>query len=218
MTEEDRTEDFNKIEEDQQDLDEYKEEEEEEEKGEEIKEEESQSMENMITELKQERDELMDKYLRALANYENLRKRAIQEKEKTYNFTLEEVFRKVLPILDDFGRAFKSLNGSTHHKDDYKAFIEGIRLILSNFEKLLNSYNIEPFDSVGEKFDPSKHEAIHVMENNDEEEGKILEETEIGYKIKDKILRPAKVIVAKKPEEIKNINNEEGNNQGGNSE
>jgi molecular chaperone GrpE len=213
MPEDERSEDIDKIDEGQEEENEY-----EEEKKEEIEERESKSMENMINELKEERDELMDKYLRSLANYENLRKRAIQEKEKTYSFTLEEVFRKILPILDDFGRAFKSLNNSGHHKDDYKSFSEGIRLIQSNFEKLLNNYNIEPFESVGEQFDPSKHEAIHVMEHNGEEEGKVLEETETGYKIKEKILRPAKVIVAKKPEEIKNKNNEESKIQGGNTE
>ncbi len=211
MPEDDKNKDFDKIEEEE-------EEEEEEDKKEKIEEKESKSMENIVTELKEERDELMDKYLRALANYENLRKRAIQEKEKTYNFTLEEVFRKTLPILDDFKRAFKSLGSSGHHKDDYKSFSEGMRLVQSNFEKLLNSYNILPFESVGEKFDPSKHEAIHVMEHNDEEEGKILEETECGYKISDRVLRPAKVIVAKKSEETKDKNKDESKNQGGNSE
>jgi len=88
----------------------------------------------------------------------------------------------------------------------------------SNLDTLLKSYNIEPFESVGEKFDPSKHEAIHVIEQNDEENDKILEETEIGYKIKDKILRPAKVIVAKKSAETQDKNQEESNNQGGKAE
>lgn len=168
-----------------------------------------ESMEAIISDLQEEKEELKDKYLRALANYENLRKRAIQDKEKIYNFTLEEVFRRILPILDDFKRAFKSLNESEKHKDDYKSFEEGIRLVRSNLENLLKIYNIEPFESTGEQFDPSKHDAVHVMEQNDEEEGKILEETEIGYKIGDKVLRPAKVIVAKKAEENKDNNNKE---------
>ncbi len=206
MPEDNQTENLNKAEE------------REEEKEEETKdkaEEEFESMEAIINELQEEKEELKDKYLRALANYENLRKRAIQEKEKIYNFTLEEVFRRILPILDDFGRAFKSIKNSAHHKDDYKSFSEGIRLVNSNLDTLLKSYNIEPFESVGEKFDPSKHEAIHVIEQNDEENDKILEETEIGYKIKDKILRPAKVIVAKKSAETQDKNQEESNNQGG---
>ncbi len=189
-----------------------------EEKEEEIKEreeKESEFMEAMISDLQEEKEELKDKYLRALANYENLRKRAIQEKEKIYNYTLEEVFRRVLPVLDDLGRAFKSLQKSEKHKDDYESFYEGIRLVRSNLENLLKIYNIEPFESTGEKFDPSKHDAIHVIEHNDEEDGKILEETETGYKIGDKVLRPSKVIVAKKAEENKSDNNEENTNQGG---
>jgi molecular chaperone GrpE len=177
-----------------------------------------ESMEAIISDMEEQNEELKDKYLRALANYENLRKRAIQDKEKIYNFTLEEVFRKILPILDDFERAFKSFNESEKHKEDYKSFQDGIRLVRSNLETLLKMYNIEPFESVGKKFDPSKHEAIHVMEKDDEEDGKILEETETGYKIRDKVLRPAKVIVAKKTESNENKNNEKDSNQGGEEE
>lgn len=174
-------------------------------------------MEVVINSLEEEKKELKDKYLRALANYENLRKRAIQEKEKIYNFTLEEVFRKILPILDDFERAFKSLEESKEHKDDYKSFSDGIRLVYSNLNNLLKSYNIESFESIGEKFDPAKHDAIHVIEKEDEENDIILEETEIGYKINDKILRPAKVIVVKNSEENRN-KNQNNNNQGGEAE
>jgi molecular chaperone GrpE len=177
-----------------------------------------ESMEALINAIQEEKEELKDKYLRALANYENLRKRAISEKQKAYEFAHEELFRKILPILDDFKRAFESLNNSEKHKDDYKSFYEGIRLVRSNFENLLKIYNVEPFESLGEKFDPSKHEAIHVIEHNDEEEGKILEETECGYKIRDKVLRPAKVIVAKRGEQNKDKNNEENKNEGGKAE
>jgi molecular chaperone GrpE len=173
-----------------------------------------EGMEVVINSLEEEKKELKDKYLRALANYENLRKRAIQEREKIYTFTVEEVFRKILPILDDFQRAFKSLEESKEHKDDFKSFSEGMRLVYSNLHNLLKNYNIEPFESTGEKFDPAKHEAIQVTEKEDEENDTILEETEIGYKINDKILRPAKVIVVKNNEQ--NQNN--SNNQGGEAE
>jgi molecular chaperone GrpE len=168
--------------------------------------------------LQEEKEEFKDKYLRALANYENLRKRTVQERQKAYDTAQEDLFRKILPILDDFKRAFESLQKSEKHKDDYKSFYEGIRLVHSNFENLLKIHNIEPFESTGKKFDPSKHEAIHVIEKNDEEEGKILEETQSGYKIRDKILRPAKVIVSKKAEKEENKNNEKDINQGGKEE
>jgi molecular chaperone GrpE len=173
-------------------------------------------MSAIIDNIEEEKKELKDKYLRALANYENLRKRAIQEKDKIYNFTLEEVFRQILPILDDFRRAFKSLEESKEHKDDFQSFSDGIRLVYSNLNNLLINYNIESFESVGHKFDPSKHEAIHVIEKEDEEDDIIVEETEVGYKIKDKILRPAKVIVVKNNQ--KNQNKNENNNQGGRTE
>lgn len=205
MSEGDKTENIDKIEEKEEEITEKEKKE-------------SEFMDAMISDLQEEKEELKNKYLRALANYENLRKRAILEKEKTYNLTLEEVFRRILPILDDFGRAFKSFNDSEKHKDDYESFLEGIRLVCSNLENLLKIYNIESFKSAGEKFDPAKHEAIHVIEQNDKEENTILEETETGYKIKDKILRPAKVIVSKKAEETQEENQEEINNQGGETE
>ena len=192
----------------------------EEEKKEEVTEdriqEEFERMGVIIDNLEEEKKEIKDKYLRALANYENLRKRAIQEKERIHTFTVEEVFRKILPILDDFQRAFKSLEESKEHKDDFKSFSEGVRLVYSNLNNLLKSYNIEPFESIGEKFDPAKHEAIHVIEKEDEENDIILEETEIGYKINDKILRPAKVIVVKNNEQDRN--KDQINNQGGEAE
>lgn len=212
MPEGDQIENIDKVEE------EIKEEEKQSEEAINKEEEEFKGMEAFINAIEEEKEEFKDKYLRALANYENLRKRAIQEKERTYSLALEEVFRKILPILDDFKRAFESFSNSEKHKDDYKSFYEGIRLIHSNFENLLKTYNIEPFESTGEQFDPAKHEAIHVVEHNDEEEGKILEETEIGYKIKDKVLRPAKVIVAKKPEKKQDESNEENKNEGGKAE
>jgi molecular chaperone GrpE len=177
-----------------------------------------ENMEALINAIQEEKDEFKDKYLRALANYENLRKRAIQERQKAYDSAQEELFRKILPILDDFKRAFESFKDSEKHKDDYKSFYEGIRLVSSNFENLLKIHNIEPFESLGEKFDPSKHEAIHVIEQKEEDEGKILEETESGYKIKDKVLRPAKVIVAKKIETNQEKNNEGNKNEGGEAE
>lgn len=174
--------------------------------------------EDKLEEIREEKEELKDKYLRALANYENLRKRALQEKEKIYKFTSEEIFRKILPIIDDFKRAFESLKESKKLKDDYKSFSEGMRLVYSNLKSLLESYGIEDFTSKGEKFDPSKHEAVHVIEADDEKEGEILEETETGYKIKDRVLRPAKVIVAKKTEKSENKNEETNKNQGGETE
>jgi molecular chaperone GrpE len=205
MQEGDRTENIEKIEEE-------KEEETNKEK------EEFEGMEALINAIQEEKDEFKDKYLRALANYENLRKRAIQDRQRATDLAEEDLFRKILPILDDFKRAFESLQNSEKHKDDYKSFYEGIRLVRSNLENLLKIHNIEPFESTGEQFDPSKHEAIHVIEKDDKEEGKILEETECGYKIKDKVLRPAKVIVAKKVEKNQDKNNEENKNEGGEEE
>mgnify|MGYP001027204382 CR=1 FL=1 len=159
----------------------------------------SKKSKNIVEKLKEEKAELMDKYLRALANYENLRKRTQEEKVKIYNFAIEEVFREILPILDDFSRAFDVLKKDGKKKGS-RSFIEGMHLIHLKLKNNLKKYQIEPFHSKGKEFDPSRHEAVHVIES-EEEEGKILEEVEQGYKIGDKILRPSKVIVAKEKED-----------------
>lgn len=163
--------------------------------------------EDPFQKLKKERNELLDKYLRALANYENLRKRIQKEKESIYNFGIERVFREILPVIDDLGRAFNSLENEDE-EDKQDVFIKGIRLIYSKLTNILKTHLVEPFDSIGEKFDSSRHEAVHVVESN-EEEGIILEEVEKGYLIKDKVLRPARVIVAKEKEEVEETKNKE---------
>ncbi len=162
---------------------------------------EREKLEDPLGKLKEERDELMDKYLRALASYENLRKRTQQEKENIYKFGIEGVIREILPVVDDFGRAFNSLK-KENDENKQDGFIKGTRIIYSKLLNILKNYYVEPFDSKGEKFDPSRHEAVHVVES-DEEEGIIIEEVEKGYLIKDKVLRPARVIVTKEKEEIK---------------
>jgi molecular chaperone GrpE len=163
-------------------------------------------LEELIEKISEERDEYKDKYLRSLANYENLMKRTQKEKEKVYNFGIRGVFQEILPVLDDFGRAFNSLE-KENGKD---GFIKGTGLIYSKLKNILRNYQIEPFDSKGEKFDPKRHDAIHVVVS-DKEEGIILEEVEKGYLIKDRLLRPARVIVAKEREDVEekeNKNNE----------
>lgn len=157
-----------------------------------------EEVEDPLRKLEKERNELLDKYLRALANYENLRKRTQQEKENIYNFGIARVFREVLPVVDDFKRAFDSLE-SDENENKHDGFIKGVNIIYSKLLNILKNHQIESFDSKGEKFDPSKHEAVHVVES-DKDEGTIIEEVEKGYLIKNEILRPAKVIVAKPKE------------------
>jgi molecular chaperone GrpE len=165
-----------------------------------------EEIEGPLRKLEKERDELLNKYLRALANYENLRKRTQQEKENIYNFGIARIFREVLPIVDDFKRAFNSLeNDENGNKHD--GFIKGVSIIYSKLLNILKNHQIESFDSKGEKFDPSRHEAVHVVES-EKEEGTIIEEVEKGYLIKNEILRPAKVIVAKPKEEKEESENE----------
>lgn len=152
-------------------------------------------LEKRLEEKHEECEKYKDKYLRALASYENLRKRTRKEKSKIQQLSIENVIRNILPILDDFSRAFTAIE--EEDEDDNHHFIEGVRMIHSKLNNFLRSYDVEPFDSRGEKFDPSRHEAIHVVED-EEDDDIIKEEIEKGYMIGDKVLRPAKVVVSRK--------------------
>ncbi|MCK4421292.1 nucleotide exchange factor GrpE [candidate division WOR-3 bacterium] len=164
-----------------------------------------------LEDIEEERDEYKDKYLRSLANYENLRKRVLKEKETIYQYSVEKIIQELLSVLDDFGRAFNALKTEENEGNDH--FKEGMRLIHSKLKNILNIYQVESFDSIGEQFDPARHEALHVIEC-EEKEGTIIDEIEKGYLIKDKLLRPARVVVAKEKKENNDIENKEvGNNE-----
>ncbi len=159
--------------------------------------------------LKKELKEMKDKYLRSLADLDNYRKKVLKEKKEWEYIATSRVLYKLLSIVDDFERALKSIS-ETSSIDEVK---KGVELIYKEMLDLLKSEHVHPFDSEGERFDPTKHEAILTMESSDHEEGTILNEVSRGYKMKDRILRPAKVVVSKLPEKPESVENEENDNK-----
>jgi len=142
--------------------------------------------------LKESVKEYKDKYLYALADFDNLRKRFKKEKEEISEFTKEYLFLKLLPIVDNFERAIKAMKTSP---SDPNEILSGIKMIYNQLVQFLNSEGVEGYESVGKEFDPRLHEAIEVKEDTSIPNNIILEEFVKGYKFKDKIIRPAKVSV-----------------------
>lgn len=136
--------------------------------------------------------ELNDKYLRLYSEFDNYRKRTIKEKSDIIKSAGEDVFKAILPTIDDFERAIKA-NESVNEVEPIK---EGIHLIYNKLKSTCTSKGLEPMDCVGKPFDADLMEAItHIPAPSDEMKGKVVDEVEKGYKLGDKVIRFAKVVV-----------------------
>jgi len=138
-------------------------------------------------------EEQHDKYLRLSAEFDNYRKRTMKEKAELIKNGGEKTISAILPILDDLERALNISETS----DDVKAMREGIELIYNKFLKVLNQEGLQKIETDGKDFDTDYHEAIALVPApSEEQKGKILDCVQTGYKLNDKVIRHAKVVVA----------------------
>jgi molecular chaperone GrpE len=142
-----------------------------------------------------------DKYLRLLADAENVRKRLQKEKQESLRFGIENILAELLGPLDNFENALKYADQMS---PEVKNWAFGFQMILAQLKEILTQNGVAPFVSVGEMFDPIKHEAVEMEETSDSPAGTILAEFVKGYRCGERIIRPARVKVAKK------INQKEG--------
>ncbi len=147
----------------------------------------------VIDTLETEKKELQDKLLRLAAEFENFKKRMIREQETVFKYAEEGLLKELLPSIDNLERALAHQNAS----DDVKIMREGVDLTLRALLAATAKYGLTPINSVGQPFDPNLHEAL-VMEATDVVPAQsVLREFEKGYFYKDRLLRAAKVVVAK---------------------
>lgn len=146
-----------------------------------------------LEEAKQALEDYKDKYLRLSAEFDNYRKRTLKEKAELIKNGGEKAISAVLPILDDLERALQNMQKA----DDVKAMYEGIDLIYQKFLKNLNHEGLVKMEPVGENFDTDFHEAIALVPAPEEaQKGKVLDCVQTGYKLNEKVIRHAKVVVA----------------------
>jgi molecular chaperone GrpE len=142
-------------------------------------------------------DENWDKFLRAAAELENYRKRVARDKEELVRYTSERVVAALLPVLDNFERA---LAAAEQDSANNRALLEGLRQIHSQFRRTLEEFGLEEVIAhAGHPFDPNLHEAISQVESAEHPDGTVLDQLQRGYKLADRLLRPARVIVSKGP-------------------
>jgi molecular chaperone GrpE len=139
-------------------------------------------------------EELKDKHLRLMAEFENFKRRSIREKMDMMKNAAKDTMTALLPVLDDFDRARKAAN----ENDKGELFAEGIGLVYKKLYNTLEQKGLKPMESDGEAFDPELHEALtEVPASSEDQKGKIIDTVEKGYWLNDKIIRHAKVVVGK---------------------
>ena len=155
--------------------------------------EELQDQTSEIDELKKLADENWEKALRLQAELENLRKRTLKDVESASKGSIERVFQEILPIMDSFELGVKV---DTSTKEGVETFIEGQTATFKLFQSVLDKFLIETINPENMKYDPELHEVISMQDSDDTESGYIIEVIQKGYRLKNRLLRPARVIVS----------------------
>ena len=146
-----------------------------------------------IDELKKLADENWEKVLRLQAELDNLRKRTLKDVESASKGSIERVFQEILPIMDSFELGVKV---DTSTKEGVETFIEGQTATFKLFQSVLDKFLIETINPENMKYDPELHEVISMQDSDDTESGYIIEVIQKGYRLKNRLLRPARVIVS----------------------
>ena len=147
--------------------------------------------------LRQERDEMRERWLRAAAELDNFRKRTRKEIDDVRIYAVAGLLRDLLEILDNFERAVISLRESSGQEGELDSLRNGVGLIYQRFRDILMSQGLERIEAAGTEFDPALHEAILQVEKEGAVPGQIAEVVQPGYRLKDLVIRPCRVIVAK---------------------
>ena len=149
-----------------------------------------------MDEARAEISDLSQRLLRLQADFENFRKRAQREKDEARQFANQSLIEKQLPILDNFEMALAAA------KDADPALRDGVQMIYDQLLGILRDSGVETIDATGEDFDPNLHEAISQQETTEAEPGTVVEQVQRGYRLHERLVRPARVVVAKAPEAV----------------
>jgi molecular chaperone GrpE len=148
-----------------------------------------------LASVREERDALKDRLARLQAEFDNARKREMKERQDARDYAVQSAVEPFLGVMDNFALALKA-QGST---EQLRA---GVELILKQMEEALRGLNVQPVDSVGAQFDPRVHEALGSEEREDVPDHQVTEEIRRGYKLRDKLLRPALVKIATNAKQV----------------
>src|ERR1700733_13248131 len=155
----------------------------------------AETTQTQIEQLTAERDRLLDRLARLQAEFENARKRAERERAEARDFVTASAVEQFLPVVDNFELALKSTGTE-------KQLRSGVSLIVKQMEEILEKMQVKAVPTVGELFDPRVHEALGTVERDDIPDQHVAEEVRRGYRIRERLLRPALVRVAHNPKRV----------------
>lgn len=141
-----------------------------------------------------ENQDFKDKYLRAKAEMVNFQRRAEKSREEAVKYAHASLVKGLLPALDDLERVIDS---GTQHPENAEAILNGVKMTYENLVKVLREFSVQPIEAQGKPFDPSEHEAMMQQPSDEHPDQTVLQEVQRGYRLHDRVLRPAKVIVSK---------------------
>ena len=151
--------------------------------------------------MKDERDRFREQLLRTAADFDNFRKRTRKDLEDAERRGKEDVIREVLPVLDNLERALAATASLSADAGaaEVKGIIDGVKMVTKLFEDQAGRMGLSKVKTVGERFDPGVHDAIQQVETDEHAAGTVIQEIVAGYRLGEKLVRPAMVIVARKP-------------------
>jgi len=144
-----------------------------------------------------DRDKYLDSWHRSVAEMENVRKRMLREIDQERQYRSLPIVRDLLPVIDNLTRAVQAAEKA----QDVEQLVQGIKMVLQQFDETLARHSITPIPTVGEPFDPNLHEAVLQQPNAHQPPMTVLMEVEKGFKMHDRVVRPSKVIVSSAPTE-----------------
>ena len=139
------------------------------------------------------RDELQNKYLRAVAELDNLRKRSVRDREEIASRTRANIIGDLLPAVDAFRLGLQD----AQNREEAKSVVEGFAMVMTQMESILGEHGLSLVDATGQPFDTSLHEAVSHEASEEIEEGHVISTVRTGYKLGDRLLRPAAVVISK---------------------
>jgi molecular chaperone GrpE len=141
--------------------------------------------------------EYYDRLLRSTADLENYKKRALRERQDAVKFAHESLMQKLIPVLDNFEAALTAFQGATG--ESHQSLLTGVSMIQQQLKNVLTEAGLEEVEAHGKAFDPNLHEAVSQAESAEHPEGQVVQQLRRGYRLRERLLRPATVIVAKPP-------------------
>jgi molecular chaperone GrpE len=153
---------------------------------------EASSEDNALAELQRQAEDNHSRYLRAQADFDNFRRRTLKEKEELAQYASLKVISQLLPVLDNFERALQTGGEGA----ESGSFTKGVDMIYRQLNQVLEAEGLKQMEVIGQQFDPELHQAIMQVASEDHDEGTVVEVIQPGYKLKDKVIRPAMVKVS----------------------